>query len=158
MVASVPYVKAAEPHLLETYTPEVTKAYISSRIESVTLIVRDGLDDPLDDFTNVQQQLEQLSVIGRCHYQKTCSLIAQLFDQSATNYQEIIASASASIYDLKIQEGMSNTFYYKFNLIYILVIFMHYLLGCGFKYLKKKNCLKRMSHPHVFSLSYAHTT
>jgi len=110
MVASVPYVKAAEPHLLETYTPEVTKAYISSRIESVTLIVRDGLDDPLDDFTNVQQQLEQLSVIGRCHYQKTCSLIAQLFDQSATNYQEINASASASIYDLKIQEGMSNKF------------------------------------------------
>ncbi|VVC45632.1 Armadillo-type fold,Armadillo-like helical,Importin-beta, N-terminal domain [Cinara cedri] len=105
MVASVPYVKAAEPHLLETYTPEVTKAYISSRIESVTLIVRDGLDDPLDDFTNVQQQLEQLSVIGRCHYQKTCSLIAQLFDQSATTYQEIIASPSASIYDLKIQEG-----------------------------------------------------
>ena len=25
MVASVPYVKASEPHLLETYTPEVTK-------------------------------------------------------------------------------------------------------------------------------------
>ena len=25
MVASVPYVKATEPHLLETYTPEVTK-------------------------------------------------------------------------------------------------------------------------------------
>lgn len=120
MVASVPYVKAAEPHLLETYTPEVTKAYISSRIESVTLIVRDGLDDPLDDFTNVQQQLEQLSVIGRCHYQKTCSLIAQLFDQSATSYQEIIASASASIYDLKIQEGMLNSLFLqvKFNLYF----------------------------------------
>jgi len=124
MVASVPYVKAAEPHLLETYTPEVTKAYISSRIESVTLIVRDGLDDPLDDFTNVQQQLEQLSVIGRCHYQKTCSLIAQLFDQSATNYQEIIASASASIYDLKIQEGMSNKLFYKLNYLYFSHIYV----------------------------------
>ena len=31
MVASVPYVKATEPHLLETYTPEVTQAYIRSR-------------------------------------------------------------------------------------------------------------------------------
>ena len=31
MVASVPYVKATEPHLLETYTPEVTQAYITSR-------------------------------------------------------------------------------------------------------------------------------
>ena len=29
MVASVPYVKASEPHMLETFTPEVTKAYIT---------------------------------------------------------------------------------------------------------------------------------
>lgn len=40
MVASVPYVKAAEPHLLETYTPEVTKAYVMSRLESVTVILK----------------------------------------------------------------------------------------------------------------------
>ena len=40
MVASVPYVKASEPHLLETYTPEVTQAYITSRLESVHVIVR----------------------------------------------------------------------------------------------------------------------
>ncbi|XP_076372859.1 exportin-7-A-like [Tachypleus tridentatus] len=47
MVASVPYVKASEPHLLETYTPEVTHAYITSRLECVTAVVRDGLDDPI---------------------------------------------------------------------------------------------------------------
>lgn len=40
MVASVPYVKATEPHLLETYTPEVTQAYITSRLEAVAAIVR----------------------------------------------------------------------------------------------------------------------
>lgn len=40
MVASVPYVKATEPHLLETYTPEVTKAYVTSRLESVHVVVR----------------------------------------------------------------------------------------------------------------------
>lgn len=40
MVASVPYVKATEPHLLETYTPEVTNAYITSRLESVAVVVR----------------------------------------------------------------------------------------------------------------------
>merc|ERR1719509_532342 len=49
MVASVPYVKATEPHLLETYTPEVTQAYITSRLDSVAVVVRDGLEDPLDD-------------------------------------------------------------------------------------------------------------
>ena len=40
MVASVPYVKATEPHLLETYTPEVTQAYIRSRLESVSVVIR----------------------------------------------------------------------------------------------------------------------
>lgn len=40
MVASVPYVKALEPHLLETYTPEVTQAFVTSRLESVSVIIR----------------------------------------------------------------------------------------------------------------------
>ena len=40
MVAPVPYVKASEPHLLETYTPEVTKAYITSRLDSVSIVLR----------------------------------------------------------------------------------------------------------------------
>ena len=78
MVASVPYVKATEPHLLETYTPEVTQAYITSRLESVAVVMRDGLEDPLDDNGMVTQQLDQLSVIGRCEYGKTCQLLVQV--------------------------------------------------------------------------------
>ncbi|EHH64027.1 hypothetical protein EGM_17134, partial [Macaca fascicularis] len=77
LAASVPYVKATEPHMLETYTPEVTKAYITSRLESVHIILRnrDGLEDPLEDTGLVQQQLDQLSTIGRCEYEKTCALL-----------------------------------------------------------------------------------
>uniref|UniRef100_A0A8C5TMN1 Exportin 7 n=1 Tax=Malurus cyaneus samueli TaxID=2593467 RepID=A0A8C5TMN1_9PASS len=95
LAASVPYVKATEPHMLETYTPEVTKAYITSRLES----------DPLEDTGLVQQQLDQLSTIGRCEYEKTCALLVQLFDQSAQSYQELLQSASASPMDLAVQEG-----------------------------------------------------
>ncbi len=105
MVASVPYVKATEPHLLETYTPEVTQAYITSRLESVAVVVRDGLEDPLDDSGMVTQQLDQLSVIGRCEYGKTCALLVQLFDQAATTYQEMIANMSTSKADLSVHEG-----------------------------------------------------
>ena len=47
MVASVPYVKATEPHLLETYTPEVTQAYIRSRLESVAVVIR-FVNDPIN--------------------------------------------------------------------------------------------------------------
>ncbi|XP_023702744.1 exportin-7 isoform X3 [Cryptotermes secundus] len=105
MVASVPYVKATEPHLLETYTPEVSNAYITSRLESVAVVVREGLEDPLDDLGMVQQQLEQLSVIGRCEYQKTCTLLVQLFDQAARAYQELMATPNAQQLDITIQEG-----------------------------------------------------
>uniref|UniRef100_A0A8B9SVB2 Exportin 7 n=1 Tax=Anas platyrhynchos TaxID=8839 RepID=A0A8B9SVB2_ANAPL len=94
LAASVPYVKATEPHMLETYTPEVTKAYITSRLESVHIILRDGLEDPLDDTGLVQQQLDQLSTIGRCEYEKTCALLVQLFDH-----------ATASPMDVAVQEG-----------------------------------------------------
>ncbi|KAM4748193.1 exportin-7 [Rhinophrynus dorsalis] len=105
LAASVPYVKATEPHLLETYTPEVTKAYVTSRLESVHIILRDGLEDPLEDTGLVQQQLDQLSTIGRCEYDKTCALLVQLFDQSAQTYQELLQSSTAPSVELTVQEG-----------------------------------------------------
>ncbi|XP_041988745.1 exportin-7 [Aricia agestis] len=86
MVASVPYVKAAEPHLLETYAPGVTAAYVTSRLDSVAVLVREGLEDPLDEVGTVQQQLEQVSVIGRCEYAKTCQLLVAHFDRAAAAY------------------------------------------------------------------------
>ncbi|XP_070630613.1 ran-binding protein 17 isoform X7 [Bos indicus] len=105
MVASVPFVKSTEPHLLDTYAPEITKAFITSRLESVAVVVRDNLDDPLDDTTTVFQQLEQLCTVSRCEYEKTCTLLVQLFDQNAQNYQKLLHSASRVTVDMAIQEG-----------------------------------------------------
>ncbi|KAI9558642.1 hypothetical protein GHT06_015430 [Daphnia sinensis] len=105
MVASVPYVKATEPHYLETYTPEVTSAYVQSRLEAVAMVMREGLEDPLDDMGLVQQQLEQISVIMRMDYAKTCSLLISLFEQSAQSFQELVRSPIATPVDLAIQEG-----------------------------------------------------
>jgi len=39
MAASVPSVKTAGPHLLGTYAPEITKVYITSRLECVPVVV-----------------------------------------------------------------------------------------------------------------------
>ncbi|XP_073913870.1 ran-binding protein 17 isoform X1 [Castor canadensis] len=105
MVASVPFVKSTEPHLLDTYAPEITKAFITSRLESVAVVVRDHLDDPLDDTATVFQQLEQLCTVSRCEYEKTCTLLVQLFDQNAQNYQKLLHSASGMTVDMAIQEG-----------------------------------------------------
>ncbi|XP_051486935.1 ran-binding protein 17 isoform X3 [Apus apus] len=105
MVASVPFVKTAEPHFLDTYAPEITKAFITSRLECVPVVIRDGLEDPLDDAATVFQQLEQLCTISRCEYEKTCTLLVQLFDQNAQNYQKLLHSSSRNPLEITIQEG-----------------------------------------------------
>lgn len=104
MVASVAYVKTAEPHMLDTYAPEVTKAYIESRLDAVPVIVRDNIDDPLDDLCMVQQQLEQISVIERYEYDKTCSLLMQYFDQKAREYENLLQTPNANPMDVTIHE------------------------------------------------------
>lgn len=93
MVASVPYIKAPEPHLLDVYTPEITKVFITSRLELVNAVVRDNIEDPFDDLGNVYQQLEQISIIGRCEYQKTCETLVELFDEAAQQYQALTKSS-----------------------------------------------------------------
>lgn len=75
----------------------------------VRCLHRDGLEDPLDDAGLVQQQLDQLSTIGRCEYEKTCALLVQLFDQAAQTYQELLQSTNSSAADITVQEGMSCT-------------------------------------------------
>ncbi len=66
---------------------------------------RDGLEDPLDDMGMVLQQLDQVSVIARCDYQKTCAMLVQVFDQTAALYQELINSSNTMPVDLNIQES-----------------------------------------------------
>ncbi|XP_033327683.2 ran-binding protein 16 isoform X1 [Megalopta genalis] len=107
MVSSLPYVKTGDRHLLDVYTPEVVNAYITSRFDSVAIVVRDRLEDPLDDLAVVHQQLEQISVIGRCEYQKTYTLLVQLFDQAARAYQELLTQTSSPSQqmDITIREG-----------------------------------------------------
>lgn len=105
MVASIPYVRAVEPHHLDAYTPEVTKAYITSRLDSARVIIRDGLEDPLDDLAMVQQQLDQLSVIVRCEYEQTCNFLIRTFDQTASEYQELLNNPVNNSIEIAIHEA-----------------------------------------------------
>lgn len=44
---------------------QITKAYITSRLECVEDVVRDGVEDPLDDESALGQQLDQMAIIAR---------------------------------------------------------------------------------------------
>nr|XP_039251152.1 exportin-7-like [Styela clava] len=104
MAASVPYVKAQEPHSLDTYTPEITKAFIDSRLESVAVILRDDLEDPLNDIDIIRQQLDQISTIARCEYEKTCEHLVRVFDESASGLQKLL-QANADDQQLALPQG-----------------------------------------------------
>jgi exportin-7 len=105
LVGSVPYIRSTEPHLLDTYMPEITSAYITSRLEAMESVVRDNLENPLDDNTIVSQQLDQMATIGRCEYSKTCQLLISLFDNSASVYQSLMQTPSRSPQELALREG-----------------------------------------------------
>lgn len=92
-------------------------------------VVSEGLEDPLDDHSFLSQQLEQvlyedsspclvidvlimflvvihqISQIGRCEYEKTCTLLVQLFDEAAQLYQKLISSGNTGS-QLTVQEGI----------------------------------------------------
>uniref|UniRef100_A0A1I8J1Y4 Separase n=1 Tax=Macrostomum lignano TaxID=282301 RepID=A0A1I8J1Y4_9PLAT len=76
-------------------------AYVTSRVDSVSLVFREGLEQPLDDVNLVSQQLEQLATIGRCEYEKTVQLLVQLFDQSASAYSQVMPLGGT---DVLVQE------------------------------------------------------
>jgi len=93
LAGSVPYVKSQEPHQLETYMPEVLKAFMESRMESVQIALRDG-SEVFEDLNFIQQQLEQISTIARCEYPASCQLLVLTFDESINNLRGLLQKDS----------------------------------------------------------------
>jgi exportin-7 len=106
LVASLPYLQGETNHHLDTFVPEITRVYITSRLESVETVLREGGENPLDDTPTVGMQLEQISTFSRCKYSKTCSILLQLLQQMGTSYQEMLEQPLQGQQDqLKLREG-----------------------------------------------------
>jgi hypothetical protein len=50
----MPYLKGDAPSQLDVYVPKITRAYITSRLESVQAVVVGGGEDPLDNEEQLQ--------------------------------------------------------------------------------------------------------
>lgn len=58
----MPYLKGDAPSQLDVYVPQITRAYITSRLESVQAVVLQGVaEDPLDN----EEQLQVGRGVGR---------------------------------------------------------------------------------------------
>lgn len=85
---------------------QITQAYITSRLESVETILREGGDNPLDDTPTVGMQLDQISTIARCKYSKTCNLLLSLVEQTGASYQEALEQGSqGGDEQIRLREG-----------------------------------------------------
>ncbi len=64
----------------------------------------------MEDSASLSQQLEQMSIIGRCEYEQTCRQLLQFFEAAASAYQTLLAQSrtpdpGSNQLDTKLQEG-----------------------------------------------------
>lgn len=98
LVASLPYLRCNQPHLLDTHCPTVLDAYVRSRMRSA-LLPQDGNGSAtgsggasngpwgdLEDDVSVPQELEAVAVLSRCQYGLSVSRLVALFDDIAARF------------------------------------------------------------------------
>ena len=88
LVASMPYLRGDTPSLLENYAPQVMKAWVQSRLESVTYRLQQG-DEPLDDDEALSDQLDSVPTLGRCQYETVAAFLVQSLDPLLQQYEGI---------------------------------------------------------------------
>ncbi|KAI9139742.1 armadillo-type protein [Paraphysoderma sedebokerense] len=82
---------------LEFLSAEVSKAYIASKIEAVEEIVRDELDDPLEDEDSLSVGLELLANFSRLSYSATTAFLLSSLNPIASMYQNIIQMITSDV-------------------------------------------------------------
>ncbi|GAU92882.1 hypothetical protein RvY_04905-2 [Ramazzottius varieornatus] len=104
LVASMPYVKSAQPHHLDTHAPEVSRSMVMSHLDMVAHVINEGVEDPIDDLGLLHQQLDQFAIIVRCEYESNCTVIVQLFERSARVYDDLLKKQGSAEKDILIEE------------------------------------------------------
>ncbi|KAI8393567.1 armadillo-type protein [Radiomyces spectabilis] len=82
---------------LESITVELTQAYISTVMESVPVIIDEGLEDPLENEDSLMETLNMLGQIARCKYEQSSTALLAIFDPIASQYEGLIAGAASGM-------------------------------------------------------------
>lgn len=105
LIASMPYVKAHKPHNLEICAPEITLAYIDTRLNGCQTVLTEECDDPLDDTAQIHQQLDQFATICRCDYTQTVNKLVTEFDKSAEVFQKLTDNPNSDAFTFRVEEA-----------------------------------------------------
>lgn len=101
----MPYLKGDQPSQLDTFVPRITRAYVESRLQSVTTVAAGAAtcDDPLDNEEQLTEQLDSLPYLCRFRYTDTAELLAGLLDPRVQQYQALSSAAGPPPGDLTAQ-------------------------------------------------------
>ncbi|EFJ44129.1 hypothetical protein VOLCADRAFT_65225 [Volvox carteri f. nagariensis] len=89
LVSSMPYLKGDSPSLLEGNVPNITQAYVTSRLESVQRCAANpSLDDMLDTEDALSEQLDALPYLMRYQYDRSAQYLTSLMDPACDYYKQ----------------------------------------------------------------------
>lgn len=68
----------------------MTRAYISTSIDAVSVRIDEGLEDPLENEESLIETLNTLGQIAHCKYEASSTALLNLFDPITVEYQNLI--------------------------------------------------------------------
>lgn len=92
LISSMPYLKGDSPSLLDNYVPKITTAYVTSRLDSVAAVLASqqsgggGIEDPLENEEQLQEQLDAIPYLARFDYAKTSEYLCTIIDPLMAAY------------------------------------------------------------------------
>ncbi|GJP36962.1 hypothetical protein CLOM_g1463 [Closterium sp. NIES-68] len=112
LVSSMAYTKSDCPSLLDNFVPQITEAYITSRLDSVQAVLQNNLsEDPLDNDEQLQDQLDNLPYLCRFQFDRTSKFIISHLEPvmqsytEAARWQPAVAASSSSQAALQVMES-----------------------------------------------------
>lgn len=107
LVSSMPYLRGNKPSLLDRYVPKITEAYITSRLDSVQLVLQNpAVEDMLENEEQLQEQFDCLPFLCRFQYEDLSKYLCSLADplvKGFTDCSSLQAGSDAS--QLVVLEG-----------------------------------------------------
>lgn len=101
LVSSMPYLKGETPSRLDTFVPKIVRAYMESRLASVSAVVSGAAsEDPLEDSEHLLDQLDSLPYLCRFQYTDTADYLVGLMDPRLAQYQTMDPGSDARQMDL----------------------------------------------------------
>jgi len=107
LVSSMPYLRGNKPSLLDNYVPKITEAYITSRLDSVQLVLRNpSVEDMLENEEQLQEQFDCLPFLCRFQYEELSKYLCSLTDPLVKGFTDCgNLSIGSDVSQLLLLEG-----------------------------------------------------